>query len=163
MPNVSLINRISSEDFSTIVANCDSYAEILRELGYLSQTGALYRCLKSRIEKENLNVEHINKTNKGRIFEKRRLTKEEFLEKLPFKNKIYRDDRAKLIKFEIIESSKCSLCGQGREWNQKPLVLQIDHINGINSDNRIENLRFLCPNCHSQTETFGTKNLKKAL
>ena len=46
-------------------------------------------------------------------------------------------------------------------WNGIPLVLQLDHINGINNDNRIENLRFLCPNCHSQTTTFSGKHAKK--
>jgi hypothetical protein len=45
-------------------------------------------------------------------------------------------------------------CGQGPEWNGKTLVLQLDHENGDCTDNRLENLRFLCPNCHSQTETF---------
>ena len=40
----------------------------------------------------------------------------------------------------------------------KKIVLQLDHINGINTDNTIKNLRFLCPNCHSQTPTFGNKN-----
>jgi DNA-directed RNA polymerase subunit RPC12/RpoP len=40
----------------------------------------------------------------------------------------------------------------------KEIILQLDHINGINNDNRIENLRFLCPNCHSQTETYTGKN-----
>ncbi len=48
----------------------------------------------------------------------------------------------------------CTLCGQGPEWNGKVLVLQLDHENGDCTDNRLENLRFMCPNCHSQTETF---------
>lgn len=45
-------------------------------------------------------------------------------------------------------------------WNEKPLVLQLDHINGVNHDNRIENLRLLCPNCHTQTTTWCGKNLQ---
>ena len=47
------------------------------------------------------------------------------------------------------------------DFNGKNLVLQLDHINGINDDYRIENLRILCPNCHSQTATFTSKRLKK--
>lgn len=57
----------------------------------------------------------------------------------------------------------CNECGQGPEWNGKKLVLQLEHKNGINNDNRLENLCFLCPNCHSQTETYagrGSKGLR---
>ncbi len=49
---------------------------------------------------------------------------------------------------------QCSLCGLSPSWQEKPLTLQLDHINGIANDNRLENLRILCPNCHSQTSTF---------
>lgn len=53
---------------------------------------------------------------------------------------------------------KCELCNIHSTWNNQPLSLHLDHINGINNDNRIENLRFLCPNCHSQTPSYCGKN-----
>jgi len=56
---------------------------------------------------------------------------------------------------------KCSWCGIS-EWRDKSLTLELDHINGINNDNRIDNIRILCPNCHSQTETFRGKNKGKS-
>ena len=52
---------------------------------------------------------------------------------------------------------ECTECGISA-WRGKPLSLQLDHINGVNNDNRQENLRFLCPNCHSQTSTYCRSN-----
>lgn len=56
---------------------------------------------------------------------------------------------------------ECDECGLGGVWNNKPIALQLDHINGTNNDNRLDNLRWLCPNCHSQTETFAGRNCSK--
>lgn len=68
------------------------------------------------------------------------------------------------LKQRLIEmgalSEICSECGLS-EWRGKRIVIQLDHINGINTDNRVENLRMLCPNCHSQTETFGARNQRQ--
>ena len=50
---------------------------------------------------------------------------------------------------------RCVFCGLGSEWNGKPIVLHMDHVDGNRKNNKKENLRWLCPNCHSQTETYG--------
>jgi len=56
--------------------------------------------------------------------------------------------------------NECANCRISNSWENKPLILVLDHINGISNDNRLENLRFLCPNCNSQTETFSGRNKK---
>jgi uncharacterized protein with PIN domain len=55
----------------------------------------------------------------------------------------------------------CSICGLLPEWNGKELTLILDHINGHNKDHRIENLRWVCPNCNSQLDTTGARNIKR--
>lgn len=55
---------------------------------------------------------------------------------------------------------KCAICGIDR-WLGLPITLHIDHINGVSNDHRFENLRFLCPNCHQQTPTWGNKSKEK--
>ena len=56
-----------------------------------------------------------------------------------------------------IKGETCIECSQSATWNNKPLVLQLDHIDGDSDNNYPINIRLLCPNCHSQTENFGSK------
>ena len=58
-----------------------------------------------------------------------------------------------------IKQNKCEECGIS-EWNGKPIACELDHINGNSNEHILENLRVLCPNCHSQTDTFRAKNIK---
>lgn len=67
--------------------------------------------------------------------------------------------RKRLIREEVFEH-KCNKCGLTK-WNNKPIPLELEHINGINNDHRIENLELLCPNCHAQTSTYRGKNKKR--
>jgi len=69
----------------------------------------------------------------------------------------------KILKDHNVLSQECSICRLD-SWNDKPITLELDHIDGCNSNCKLENLRLLCPNCHSQTDTFrgrGINNSKK--
>lgn len=68
--------------------------------------------------------------------------------------------KARVVKQSLLKL-ECSECGVGQIWNGKSLTLELDHINGNPCDNRIENLRFLCPNCHTQTDTSRGRNARK--
>ena len=63
----------------------------------------------------------------------------------------------KRILIELL-GEKCSECGCASSWNGKPLTLELDHIDGDSMHNHKDNLRLLCPNCHSQTDTYRAKN-----
>jgi 5-methylcytosine-specific restriction endonuclease McrA len=82
------------------------------------------------------------------------------IDELLVENSIYQSFKLKnrLLK-EGLKDHKCEICGI-TEWMGKLTPLELDHINGNNKDNRIENLRVICPNCHAQTETYRGKNKK---
>lgn len=56
---------------------------------------------------------------------------------------------------------KCAFCGNTGEWMGQQMALELDHINGVPNDHRLENLRFLCPNCHATTDTYCGRNIQK--
>lgn len=69
--------------------------------------------------------------------------------------------KARLVRAGLLQNS-CSLCGL-HDWKGRPLSLHLDHVNGVPNDNRLENLRMLCPNCHSQTPTYGGRNVRRGV
>lgn len=71
---------------------------------------------------------------------------------------IARHSVKRIIKERELIPYVCQICNIGPEWNNKPMPLILDHINGINNDNRLENLRFICSNCDSQLDTYKSRN-----
>jgi hypothetical protein len=59
-----------------------------------------------------------------------------------------------------LKANRCERCGL-TEWQGEPLVMALHHLNGVNDDNRLDNLVLLCPNCHSQTENFAGRNVRR--
>lgn len=141
---------------SAIAKSSKNIAEVLIALG-LKQAGGNYCHIKRCFKKFNIDTSHFTGygSNKGKKL-KTRLHYSEILIK---KNNGRRENAHKLRRalVEAGELYKCSECGNTGIWNGKPLTLQVDHINGDWLDHTKENLRFLCPNCHSQTSTYGAK------
>lgn len=151
---VSKVYLVSDEEFKNIVANAYSYSDCLRALGLSTNGGSSTDVLKRRIKELECSIEHFNK-GRGNKYHPAYTLEEILVKNSPYANLSRLKER--LIKEQKLEY-KCAFCGNSGEWQGQPLSLQLDHINGINNDHRIENLRFLCPNCHSITDTYAGKN-----
>lgn len=149
----SKVYQVSDEEFKTIVANSFSYSDCLRALGLGTRGGSSTDVLKRRIQELGCSIEHFNRGISSGNYQK--YTMKEILTK--DSNYVAISCLKKRLVNEGYLQYKCACCGI-TEWQGKPITLQLDHINGDNRDHRIENLRFLCPNCHSQTETYAGKN-----
>lgn len=145
----SQIWKISEEEFRKIISNSCSYRDATKKLS-CNTGGNPYLIVQKRIKELSISVNHFD-----RYIKKRRPAEEVFIENSNYsRNSLI----LRLIRLNLIPHGKCAICKIGRTWNDKKLSLQIDHINGTKDDNRLENLRFLCPNCHSQTDTFAGRN-----
>lgn len=151
---ISKVYSVTDEEFRNIIASNYSYSDCLRALGLGTKGGSSTDILKRRIKELNCSIDHFNR-EKAEVNIKYDL-KDILIKDSPYLNIARLKKR--LISQGILEY-KCAICGL-KEWQNKPISLQLDHINGNNNDHRIENLRLLCPNCHSQTITFAGKNKK---
>jgi hypothetical protein len=159
----SIIYSIPASEFQEIVKTSKTFTEILKKCD-LENKGGNINTVKRRIKKENLDSSHIIRGmghNKGKVFEHKRISLQQAMGKFFIKNgKSQRGFLIKLIKRYHLLNNECSECGVKDIWNNKKLSLQLDHKNGDGNDNALQNLRFLCPNCHSQTNTFAGRKLR---
>ena len=158
MAATSKVYQVSEEEFRKIIAESYTFSDCLRALGLGTNGGSSVDVLKRRIQELNCSTEHFSR--RGNPNAPSRYASYS-LEEILVENSSYANISS--LKKRLINEAnipyKCAICGID-SWLNEPISLQLDHINGINNDHRITNLRFLCPNCHSQTETFGGKNLK---
>lgn len=156
----SIIWKISKNELQFTLDTSNSYSEVLLKLGFVITTGGPYRTLMERIKQENISIQKLN-SNRKFFYKSNGAFKGQSqpLEEVLIENSNYSRNHLKkrIIANNILEY-KCSLCNLQDIWNGRKISLHLDHINGINNDNRLENLRFLCPNCHSQTDTYSGKN-----
>lgn len=144
---------VSDSDFIELVLSSSSNSDVLRKLGLKTRGGSSSKLLKSRISELKINTDHY------KVEWKARLTKFS-MDEILVENSAY--SNISRMKKRILENNlldyRCEKCDNQGIWNGESMTLQLDHINGISNDHRLVNLRFLCPNCHSQTDTFSGRN-----
>lgn len=154
---VNKIDLLSDSEFIEIVNNSSCVSDVLRALGYSTNGNSWGNLIiKERMDKLNLKFIKSNPNYKsGNSLPLHKiLTKDSEYNRTKLKERLVR---------EGLKEYKCECCGIST-WQNKPISLQLHHINGIHNDNRISNLQLLCPNCHSQTENFaGTKGKGTAI
>ena len=142
------------EFLQKLVNESSSLAEILRKQNK-SVSGAAYKILKRKLDEYKISYHQLNYTPLE-IRDKKELS--DILQK----DSLYKSSKLKIRLIEEgFKKDICEICGLSNIWNNKPITLQLDHIDGIHSNNELINLRIICPNCHSQTETYSGKNNNK--
>lgn len=146
----------TEKELQEAVKTSTSIRQVLEKLNIIP-AGGNYQTTNRRIQKLNIDTSHFTGQawNKGKVIGPRRP-----IEKYLKENSVVQSFKLKsrLIS-EGLKEHKCECCGI-TEWNGKSAPIELDHINGNHHDNRLENLRIMCPNCHAQTDTYRGKNKK---
>ena len=137
--------------------HCSNMSEAIEALGYKRTSGAMKSLLKEIILEKGLDISHFNPYKRAHVAQTYHPMNEILVENSSYTN-IARL-KIRLVNEGILKY-ECAICGNRGEWLGKPLSLQLDHIDGNHSNHSLQNLRFLCPNCHTQTDTFSGKNAK---
>lgn len=146
-----LIDQYTPNELEQIVQQSNSFSEVIRKLGYATSNGDNIKTLKRRIAELDIDISHF------RFIKPTPRTEENiFIENSTA-------SQATLRRWYIKGNYTpyvCSICGQEPIWQEKELTLILDHINGTNNDDRLENLRWVCPNCNQQLDTTGFKQMR---
>lgn len=148
----ALIDNYSKEELQQIVQQSFSMNEVIDKLGYATHSGSNSLTVKSRLEKYGISIEHFTHRTPVKRTEENIFIKDSTASQHTLRKWYLKGGYTPYI---------CSICGQEPFWKGKELTLILDHINGSNHDDRLENLRWVCPNCNQQLETTNGKNKKQ--
>jgi hypothetical protein len=160
-------SKYTKELLTPIVENCTSWSQVIKTLG-LKCTGGNYRHIQSKVQIHQIDTSHF----KGQGWSKGFTANDNDTVKLVTSKITHPDDYVFKknspytgnLKGRMIKTGEwdyeCSICSIN-EWRGEPLTLHVDHIDGCHYNNEKNNLRFLCPNCHNQTSTWGNRDRKK--
>ena len=158
--------KYTKEILEPLVKESKTIVEVLSKLGN-SITSSSQALVSSRIKEYNISTSHFlgKGWSKGLDTSDKRVNKctraRQSPDELNCNTVITSHKKQKIRLITAGVEYRCSSCNLPPTWNDKPIVLEVDHINGVRHDNRICNLRFLCPNCHSQTSNYRGRGKTK--
>lgn len=144
--------KYSAAQMRGFAEGCTSVSGVMRKMG-VHISGSSHELISRRLTEVGI----VFGPEPSRRHSRVRLTADQILVRRPSGSGRIRPPALRRALIEIGVPEKCLFCGQPPEWCGKPLRLQVDHADGDAANNERTNLRFLCPNCHSQTETYGNK------
>jgi transposase len=146
-------SKYTKEILEKIVRESNSLTEVIEKLKNVPR-GRNFDTIKKYIKLYNLDISHFYKNNR-KIMSKCASIDDYLI----LDSKIGSNRLKQLLYKNKLKKRECELCGQDKFWNGKQLSLILDHINGKHNDNRIENLRIVCPNCNATLDTHCGKNI----
>ncbi|MFF8640298.1 HNH endonuclease signature motif containing protein [Streptomyces sp. NPDC015345] len=145
--------RWTKELLETAVAASSSVNDVLRYLG-VEVVGGHHTHISRRIKAYGIDTSHFQQPSRHGIPKQRRTPDQLLVEQDPAGARRVHSDRLRQAMAELGVAERCAMCGTEPLWRGHPLPLEVDHIDGNWRNNRVENLRLLCPNCHSTTDTY---------
>jgi len=154
--------RYSEAEARTAIGESRSFAEALRRLD-MCASGGNWRTLKRyALEVWGIPVDHFDPHAASRDALRRNQRTARPLEEVLVEGSSFsRVQLKKRLYAEGLKTRQCELCGQGEQWRGRHMSLILDHVNGVNDDHRLENLRILCPNCAATLDTHCGRNVHR--
>ncbi|WP_230886565.1 HNH endonuclease signature motif containing protein [Streptomyces spinoverrucosus] len=149
------------EILQAAVSASTNMCEVLRHLG-LEVVGGHHTHISRRIRAYGIDISHFQAPNRRGQARRPRTPEGLLVEQPADRARRIPSDRLKWAMTAKGMPERCALCGAEAVWRGRPLPLEVDHIDGNWRDNRIENLRFLCPNCHSTTDNYRGRGKRRA-